>query len=93
MHTLFPYTTLFRSALPEDPTLDEMRAALAPVIPVHAGAETSVAATKSFVCTLVALTHLVAEWSQDAALLAALDDVGDVLEARRPRTGPLRSGR
>ena len=51
------------------------------VIPVHAGAETSVAATKSFVCTLVALTHLVAEWSQDAALLAALDDVGDVLDA------------
>lgn len=51
------------------------------VIPVHAGPETSVAATKSFVCTLVALTHLVAEWSQDAALLAALETVGDVLEA------------
>ena len=33
------------------------------VIPVHAGPETSVAATKSFVCTLIALTHLVAEWS------------------------------
>ncbi|WP_232491848.1 SIS domain-containing protein [Novosphingobium kaempferiae] len=50
------------------------------VIPVHAGPETSVAATKSFVCTLVALTHLVAEWSRDEALLAALDSVGDVLE-------------
>lgn len=50
------------------------------VIPVHAGAETSVAATKSFVCTLVALTHLVAEWSQDAALLAALDGIGELLE-------------
>ncbi len=50
------------------------------VIPVHAGPETSVAATKSFVCTLVALTHLVAEWRQDAALLAALDGIGDVLE-------------
>lgn len=50
------------------------------VVPVHAGPETSVAATKSFVCTLVALTHLVAEWSQDAALLAALDGIGDVLE-------------
>ena len=49
------------------------------VIPVHAGPEASVAATKSFVCTLVALTHLVAEWSQDAALLAALDTIGDVL--------------
>ncbi|WP_380928500.1 SIS domain-containing protein [Sphingomonas arantia] len=51
------------------------------VIPVHAGAETSVAATKSFVCTLVALTHLVAEWSEDAALLAALKTTGDVLAA------------
>ena len=51
------------------------------VIPVHAGPETSVAATKSFVCTLVALTHLVAEWSQDGALLAALENVGEVLEA------------
>jgi glucosamine--fructose-6-phosphate aminotransferase (isomerizing) len=51
------------------------------VIPVHAGPETSVAATKSFVCTLVALLHLAAEWSQDAGLLAALDDVGVVLEA------------
>jgi glucosamine--fructose-6-phosphate aminotransferase (isomerizing) len=50
------------------------------VIPVHAGPETSVAATKSFVCTLVALTHLVAEWSQDAALLAALETTEEVLE-------------
>lgn len=50
------------------------------VIPVHAGPETSVAATKSFVCTLVALAHLVAEWSQDAALLAALETTGEVLE-------------
>jgi glucosamine--fructose-6-phosphate aminotransferase (isomerizing) len=51
------------------------------VIPVHAGPETSVAATKSFVCTLVALTHLVAEWSQDAELLAALETTEEVLEA------------
>ncbi|MEE4450982.1 SIS domain-containing protein [Novosphingobium resinovorum] len=50
------------------------------VIPVHAGPETSVAATKSFVCTLVALAHLVAEWSQDAALLAALETTGEVLQ-------------
>ena len=49
------------------------------VIPVHAGAETSVAATKSFVCTLVALAHLVAEWAQDEGLLAALAGAGDVL--------------
>jgi glucosamine--fructose-6-phosphate aminotransferase (isomerizing) len=51
------------------------------VIPVHAGAETSVAATKSFVCTLVALTHLVAEWSQDQALLSALQSTAEILGA------------
>jgi glucosamine--fructose-6-phosphate aminotransferase (isomerizing) len=50
-------------------------------IPIHAGAETSVAATKSFIGTLVALAHLVAEWSEDAALLDALPSIGDVLEA------------
>jgi len=50
------------------------------VIPVHAGPETSVAATKSFVCTLVALAHLAAEWSRDDALLATLAKTGAVLE-------------
>ncbi|WP_343612767.1 SIS domain-containing protein [Novosphingobium sp.] len=50
------------------------------VIPVHAGTETSVAATKSFVCTLFALAHLAAEWSGDAELLAALTHAGPVLE-------------
>jgi glucosamine--fructose-6-phosphate aminotransferase (isomerizing) len=57
-------------------------AALADItIPVHAGPETSVAATKSFITTLVALTHLVAEWTQDAALLAALPSIGASLRA------------
>ena len=50
------------------------------VIPVHAGKEHSVAATKSVICTLVALAHLVAEWKQDAELLTALGSVGDILE-------------
>jgi glucosamine--fructose-6-phosphate aminotransferase (isomerizing) len=48
-------------------------------IPIHAGPETSVAATKSFIGTLVAITHLVAEWSGDADLTAALPAIGDVL--------------
>lgn len=48
-------------------------------IPIHAGAEKSVAATKSFIGTLVALTHLVAEWSGDEDLKEALTTVGDVL--------------
>jgi glucosamine--fructose-6-phosphate aminotransferase (isomerizing) len=41
-------------------------------IPLHAGAEKSVAATKSFIASLSAIVHLVAEWSDDAALMDAL---------------------
>ncbi len=41
-------------------------------IELHAGAERSVAATKSFIASLAALVHLVAEWCEDRALLAAL---------------------
>lgn len=48
-------------------------------IPVLAGPESSVAATKSYIATLVALTHLAAEWSEDAALLEALYGIGDIL--------------
>ncbi|MFT3977575.1 MAG: SIS domain-containing protein [Sphingomonas bacterium] len=55
-------------------------AALADIaIPVRAGKETSVAATKSFIATLTALTHLAGEWSGDEALLAALADIGPLL--------------
>jgi len=42
------------------------------VLPLSAGAETSVAATKSYLASLSALLHLVAAWSEDAALLDAL---------------------
>lgn len=42
------------------------------VIPLHAGPEHSVAATKSFIASLAAIAHLVAEWQGDAALLQAL---------------------
>ncbi len=41
-------------------------------IDLHAGPERSVAATKSFIASLAALIHLVAEWREDDALLAAL---------------------
>lgn len=41
-------------------------------IDLHAGPERSVAATKSFIASLSALTHLVAEWCEDRALLEAL---------------------
>jgi glucosamine--fructose-6-phosphate aminotransferase (isomerizing) len=49
------------------------------VIPMLAGSERSVAATKSFIASLVAILHLVAEWTGDPDLEAALSDVPQVL--------------
>lgn len=42
------------------------------VIPLHAGAELSVAATKSYLCTLSALLQLVAYWTENQPLIEAL---------------------
>lgn len=42
------------------------------VIPLRAGTESSVAATKSFIASLAAVVHLVAAWRQDGALQEAL---------------------
>ncbi len=50
------------------------------VVPLHAGPETSVAATKSYLATLVAIAHLCAEWGQDQELKAALDGLGAALD-------------
>jgi len=59
---------------------DSPLAALADfLIPLRAGPERSVAATKSFIASLAAIAHLVAEWQQDADLLGALDGIGDAL--------------
>jgi glucosamine--fructose-6-phosphate aminotransferase (isomerizing) len=49
------------------------------VIPLGAGAERSVAATKSYLASLSAILQLVAYWSQDAALIAALRALPDAL--------------
>lgn len=49
------------------------------VIPLCAGPEKSVAATKSYLASLAALLQLAAHWSQDQALLAALDALPDAL--------------
>ncbi|MEO7432386.1 MAG: SIS domain-containing protein [Dokdonella sp.] len=54
------------------------------VIPLRAGPELSVAATKSFLCSMSALLHLAAEWSDDAHLRTALDDVPSALDAGWP---------
>lgn len=50
-------------------------------IPLHAGPETSVAATKSYLCSLSALLQLAASWSEDAALASALKALPDALRA------------
>ena len=42
-------------------------------VPLLAGSETSVAATKSFIASLSALAQLIGHWSADADLLRALD--------------------
>src|SRR5215470_19129106 len=51
------------------------------VLPMAAGPERSVAATKTFVAALAALLRLTAGWCADAALAAALDRLPDRLAA------------
>ena len=48
-------------------------------LPLRAGREQSVAATKSFITSLVAGARLVAEWQEDAELKAALHALPDAL--------------
>ena len=49
-------------------------------LPLCAGPEKSVAATKSFIATLAAIVHLVAEWTQDARVADAMARLPDLLE-------------
>jgi glucosamine--fructose-6-phosphate aminotransferase (isomerizing) len=51
------------------------------VLPLCAGAETAVAATKSFLLSGLAFLQLVAHWSADRALADAADAVPDALDA------------
>lgn len=51
------------------------------VIPLHAGPERSVAATKSYIAALAAVLHLCARWRGDAELDAALQVLPDALQA------------
>jgi glucosamine--fructose-6-phosphate aminotransferase (isomerizing) len=50
------------------------------VLPLHAGAETSVAATKSYIAQLVTGARLVAHWQDDPALAQAIAALPGVLE-------------
>jgi len=63
-------------------------------IPLLAGTEASVAATKSFIASLSAILHLVAHWQADRALLDAVQRLPDELERAwqldwRPAVAPL----
>jgi glucosamine--fructose-6-phosphate aminotransferase (isomerizing) len=51
------------------------------VAPLGAGPELSVAATKSYICSLSAIVQLVAFWTEDQALSAALSGLPAQLEA------------
>ncbi len=50
------------------------------LLPLRAGAERSVAATKSMIASLVAGAFLVAHWNQDSELLAALAGLPSILD-------------
>ena len=58
-----------------------LAAAADSVIPLCAGPELSVAATKSYICALSAIVHIASAWKGDAALRASLDDVPAALKA------------
>lgn len=49
-------------------------------LPLCAGPEKSVAATKSFIATLSAVLHIIAEWTQEARIEAALAALPDLLD-------------
>ena len=53
-------------------------------VPLYAGLETSVAATKSYIASLAAVVHLVAAWSEDAELGAQLAELPDLLSRALP---------
>lgn len=51
------------------------------VVPLHAGPEKSVAATKSYIATLCAFAHLVSEWTGDNETQEAVGRLPDTLKA------------
>ncbi len=58
------------------------------LLALHAGVERSVAATKSMIASLVAGASLVADWSEDAELAAALETLPTVLDATHAAAPP-----
>jgi glucosamine--fructose-6-phosphate aminotransferase (isomerizing) len=60
---------------PESPLMKGVDVA----IPLHAGPETSVAATKSYIASLSCIAQLLANWTGDRPLLAALPQLPELL--------------
>jgi glutamine---fructose-6-phosphate transaminase (isomerizing) len=60
---------------PDSPLMNLVEVA----VPLHAGPETSVAATKSYIASLSCVVQLVANWTEDRQLLAALPQVPEQL--------------
>lgn len=50
-------------------------------LPLHAGTEQGVAATKSYICSLAALLGLAAAWKADGGMRSALNDLPALLQA------------
>lgn len=68
------------------------------VLPLHAGPELSVAATKSYIAALAAIAQLVAAWTQDEDLAKGLDALPAILAKAWPldwstAAAPLQSAR
>ncbi len=61
-------TTIALCNTRESPLMDLVHVA----IPLHAGPETSVAATKSYIASLSCIAHLLASWTDDEQLMQAL---------------------
>ncbi|MBL6853667.1 MAG: SIS domain-containing protein [Alphaproteobacteria bacterium] len=51
------------------------------VLPLMAQAETSIAATKTYLASVCAVAHLVSEWSEDSELIAALHELPALMRA------------
>jgi glucosamine--fructose-6-phosphate aminotransferase (isomerizing) len=66
------------AAIVNDPA-SPLAAACDIVLPIEAGRETGIAATKTFVATLGALLRLIAAWAEDRALAAAIERLPDRL--------------
>lgn len=62
-------------------------------LPLCAGPELSVAATKSFIASLAAIIHMVSAWTEDADLLSALVDAPSLLERSWQLDWSVASGR